>query len=220
MSGNIESPTECVECRCTTARAALRVWYSAVCSGTSLVGASPEASRPWASSRDSRTGSSEPSEALVGVTSQPPSSSLTLILPEEPGVRPRSNNERPRRQISSRTFVSLMAASSLPPCLMLWQRGQAVIPKAKAAPDFGCEEAQGTAEMPESVMRKPRTAVIGLGSMGFGMATSLQRAGFEVKGCDVSADSVARFVSSGGKGATTPAQAAEGVDIVVSVVVN
>jgi hypothetical protein len=25
-----------------------------------------------------------------------------------------------------------MAASSLPPCLMLWQRGQAVIPKGKA----------------------------------------------------------------------------------------
>jgi hypothetical protein len=55
-----------------------------------------------------RAGSSEPSEALVGVTSQPPSSSLTLILPEEPGVSPRSNSERPRRQISSRIPVSLM----------------------------------------------------------------------------------------------------------------
>ena len=32
--------------------------------------------------------------------------------------------------------------------------------------------------MPES--GKPRTALIGLGSMGFGMATSLKRAGFEV----------------------------------------
>jgi hypothetical protein len=40
---------------------------------------------------------------------QPPSSSLTEILPEEPGVRPRSNSDRPRRQISSRIFVSLMA---------------------------------------------------------------------------------------------------------------
>ncbi len=29
---------------------------------------------------------------------------------------------------------------------------------------------------------KPRMAVIGLGSMGFGMATSLRRAGFEVTG--------------------------------------
>jgi 3-hydroxyisobutyrate dehydrogenase len=30
--------------------------------------------------------------------------------------------------------------------------------------------------MPESISAKPRVAVIGLGSMGFGMATSLRRA--------------------------------------------
>jgi 3-hydroxyisobutyrate dehydrogenase len=63
-------------------------------------------------------------------------------------------------------------------------------------------------------------AVIGLGSMGFGMATSLRRKGYEVTGCDVAADSVARFVKDGGKGANTPAKAAKGTDIVVSVVVN
>src|SRR5271169_5522700 len=67
---------------------------------------------------------------------------------------------------------------------------------------------------------KPRVAVIGLGSMGYGMATSLKRAGFEVTGCDVSADAVGRFVSDGGKGAKTPAEAAAQADIVVSVVVN
>src|SRR4051794_12747123 len=72
--------------------------------------------------------------------------------------------------------------------------------------------------MPESA--KPRVAVVGLGSMGFGMATSLRRAGLEVTGCDVSADSVARFVADGGKGASTPAEAAKSADIVVSVVVN
>src|SRR5260221_14757233 len=70
------------------------------------------------------------------------------------------------------------------------------------------------------VTAKPRVAVIGLGSMGYGMATSLRRAGFEVTGCDVSADSVARFVADGGKGARTPAEAAKAADIVVSVVVN
>src|SRR5882724_4187937 len=70
------------------------------------------------------------------------------------------------------------------------------------------------------VTAKPRVAVIGLGSMGFGMATSLRRKGIDVTGCDVSADSVARFVADGGKGAKTPAEAAEAVDIVVSVVVN
>jgi L-threonate 2-dehydrogenase len=72
--------------------------------------------------------------------------------------------------------------------------------------------------MPEST--KPMIAVIGLGSMGFGMATSLRRAGFEVTGCDVSADMVARFVSEGGKGAKTPAEAAKTAGIVICVVLN
>src|SRR5215471_5233382 len=71
-----------------------------------------------------------------------------------------------------------------------------------------------------AVSQKPRIAVIGLGSMGFGMAISLQRAGFAVTGCDVSADAVARFVKDGGAGANTPAEAAMEADIVVSVVVN
>ena len=74
--------------------------------------------------------------------------------------------------------------------------------------------------MPETTSQKPRVAVIGLGSMGFGMATSLSRAGFGVTGCDVSADAVARFVAGGGGGAKTPAEAAKAADIVVSVVVN
>ena len=67
---------------------------------------------------------------------------------------------------------------------------------------------------------KPRVAVIGLGSMGFGMAISLKRAGFFVTGCDVSGEAVARFVAHGGAGAKTPAEAATAADIVVSVVVN
>src|SRR5258707_13210608 len=52
------------------------------------------------------------------------------------------------------------------------------------------------------------------------MATSLRRAGFEVAGCDVTAESVSRFVSDGGLGAKAPAEAARNADIVVSVVVN
>src|SRR3981189_2380936 len=74
--------------------------------------------------------------------------------------------------------------------------------------------------MPETTSQKPRVAVIGLGSMGFGMATSLSRAGFGVTGCDVSADAVARFVPDGGSAAKPPAEAARTADIVVSVVVN
>lgn len=65
-----------------------------------------------------------------------------------------------------------------------------------------------------------RVAVIGLGSMGFGMACSLLRAGFKVTGFDVAAGAVARFAEQGGEPAATPAAAAAGADIVVSVVVN
>lgn len=67
---------------------------------------------------------------------------------------------------------------------------------------------------------RPPVAVIGLGSMGFGMATSLQRKGFDVFACDVVHDNVARFVKDGGKGAKTPAEAANGASIVISVVLN
>lgn len=63
-------------------------------------------------------------------------------------------------------------------------------------------------------------AVIGLGSMGFGMAQSLRRKGFDVAGCDVHAAAVERLLAEGGRGAATPAQAARGADAIVSVVVN
>src|SRR6201991_3807845 len=79
---------------------------------------------------------------------------------------------------------------------------------------------QGIGRMSASTSPNKRVAVIGLGSMGYGMAISLKRAGFAVTGCDVSADAVARFVAEGGKGGKTPAEAAKTADIVVSVVVN
>jgi putative dehydrogenase len=65
-----------------------------------------------------------------------------------------------------------------------------------------------------------RAAVIGLGSMGYGMALSLKRAGFDVVGTDVVLAAVERFVAEGGRGAGTPAEAAAGAGVVVSVVVN
>ena len=70
-------------------------------------------------------------------------------------------------------------------------------------------------------MSEPRrVAVIGLGSMGFGMAQSLRRAGFEVVGCDVSAATLQRFREEGGQVARTPALAAADCQAAVSVVVN
>ena len=73
----------------------------------------------------------------------------------------------------------------------------------------------------QSQHRKSGTvAVIGLGSMGSGMAQSLRRKGFDVVGCDVNAKAVQGFVDKGGRGAATPAEAARDADAVVSVVVN
>ena len=65
-----------------------------------------------------------------------------------------------------------------------------------------------------------RVAVIGLGSMGFGMALSLKRAGLRVVGCDMRSDVRQRFLDEGGEVAATPAEAARDADIVVCVVVN
>jgi L-threonate 2-dehydrogenase len=80
---------------------------------------------------------------------------------------------------------------------------------------------QQTGKSPDTrAQAASRVAVIGLGSMGFGMASSLRRAGFDVAGCDVNAATVERFVAEGGRGAAAPAQAAEGAGIVVSVVLN
>lgn len=66
----------------------------------------------------------------------------------------------------------------------------------------------------------PKVCLIGLGSMGFGMAASLLRGGFAVSGFDVNPEAVARLEKAGGRGATSPASAAEGADIVICVVVN
>ena len=64
-----------------------------------------------------------------------------------------------------------------------------------------------------------KAAVIGLGSMGFGMAQSLARKGFDVAGSDINAEAVKRFAAHG-RGAASPAAAAKGADVVVTVVVN
>lgn len=63
-------------------------------------------------------------------------------------------------------------------------------------------------------------AVIGLGSMGLGMAVSLLRNGWSVFGCDVSAAARGRLVEAGGTACETPAQASADAEIVLSVVVN
>lgn len=70
--------------------------------------------------------------------------------------------------------------------------------------------------MPEQM----KVAVIGLGSMGAGMARSLLGAGHVVTGCDLSEAARKRFDEAGGKAFATPAEAASGADITVVVVLN
>ncbi len=65
-----------------------------------------------------------------------------------------------------------------------------------------------------------RAAVIGLGSMGFGMAQSLMRNGFSVVGYDVLSANVERFAAEGGQRAASPAEAAREAETIVCAVVN
>ncbi|MHA6262585.1 L-threonate dehydrogenase [Arenibacterium sp. CAU 1754] len=66
---------------------------------------------------------------------------------------------------------------------------------------------------------KMSVAVIGLGSMGFGMACSLLRAGGVTHGFDINTDAVARFRDQGGADGALP-DIAPTLDAVVLVVLN
>jgi 3-hydroxyisobutyrate dehydrogenase len=73
--------------------------------------------------------------------------------------------------------------------------------------------------VPRNLSASNHVGVIGLGSMGLGMAHSLKRRGFDVIGYDVAPQAVERLVTEdGGRGAATPAAAAAA--IVICVVVN
>ena len=61
---------------------------------------------------------------------------------------------------------------------------------------------------------------IGLGAMGMGMAKALLRAGLPVRGYDINPAAVEQFVAAGGYGATTVAEAAQGSNVLVIVVLN
>ena len=65
-----------------------------------------------------------------------------------------------------------------------------------------------------------KAAVIGLGSMGWGAAVSLLKAGIETVGVDIREDVLARFVAHGGTTARSPAEAAAECDAVLVFVIN
>jgi putative dehydrogenase len=65
-----------------------------------------------------------------------------------------------------------------------------------------------------------KVGFIGLGAMGFGMAASLCRAGFAVTGYDLREEALQRLVELGGARAATPAEAAQGAELLFVMVVN
>ena len=69
-------------------------------------------------------------------------------------------------------------------------------------------------------VKPPLVAVIGLGSMGLGMARSLLRAGLDVAGCDLSETARAALAEAGGRPEATPRAAAQGASAALVVVVN
>ncbi|KAI1751359.1 NAD binding domain of 6-phosphogluconate dehydrogenase-domain-containing protein [Xylaria castorea] len=65
---------------------------------------------------------------------------------------------------------------------------------------------------------KPRIAFVGLGAMGFGMATHLLKQGYAVTGFDIWPPTLERFRAAGGDTATTPSEAVRDHDYVVCMV--
>ena len=65
-----------------------------------------------------------------------------------------------------------------------------------------------------------RTGVIGLGSMGLGMAQSMVRRGLQVRGFDVNPAAVAALASAGGLAGANAKDAANDADVVVVVVIT
>ncbi|KAK9420736.1 hypothetical protein SUNI508_00827 [Seiridium unicorne] len=65
---------------------------------------------------------------------------------------------------------------------------------------------------------KPDIAFIGLGAMGFGMATNLVKQGYSVTGFDVWGPTLEKFTAAGGLTATTPADTVKGKDFVICMV--
>ncbi|HEY1610422.1 MAG TPA: L-threonate dehydrogenase [Paraburkholderia sp.] len=65
-----------------------------------------------------------------------------------------------------------------------------------------------------------KVGVIGLGTMGLGVARSLLRAGFTVHACDVRDSVLASFAADGGVRCASPAELGAQCDVVITLVVN
>lgn len=66
----------------------------------------------------------------------------------------------------------------------------------------------------------PEIGFVGLGAMGFGMATHLVHSGHKVHGYDVFPASVQRFAAAGGTAATSLRESAEGKGLYICMVAS
>ena len=69
-------------------------------------------------------------------------------------------------------------------------------------------------------MRPHKSAIIGLGAMGMGMAQSAHAAGLQTVGMDINPAAMETLAATGATIAETPAKAAAGADSLTVVVVN
>lgn len=65
-----------------------------------------------------------------------------------------------------------------------------------------------------------KVAVIGLGKMGLPMAINLVKAGFEVMGYDPTLNAREELVYKGGKASESATEAAEGAEVVITMLPN
>jgi 3-hydroxyisobutyrate dehydrogenase-like beta-hydroxyacid dehydrogenase len=72
----------------------------------------------------------------------------------------------------------------------------------------------------QAAEKPKKVAFIGLGAMGFGMASWLLKEKFTVRGFDVYPPSMERFVKAGGESSSSPHEAVQGAQVVVLMVTN
>ncbi|BBN02755.1 fructose-bisphosphate aldolase, class II [Marchantia polymorpha subsp. ruderalis] len=75
-------------------------------------------------------------------------------------------------------------------------------------------------ELAKVALKVDSVAFIGLGAMGFGMASHLVKEGFTVRGYDVYEPSMERFVKAGGIPSKSPEDCAKGAKVIILMVTN
>ncbi|GER40169.1 D-tagatose-1,6-bisphosphate aldolase subunit GatY, partial [Striga asiatica] len=105
------------------------------------------------------------------------------------------------------------------PLLKVWEKLSGVnILEAANAKTYNPEELASQSSTKSKTVK--RIGFIGLGAMGFGMATHLLKSNFVVLGYDVYKPTLSRFEKEGGIAGSSPADVSKDVDVLVIMVAN